>query len=220
MQRAAASTSSPSSIASSPLPPSSPQDPNGRPAKQQKLFYSVSQSPDPNALTPRSFYSSDDTRTPLPQARNQSFTPQSYGGNAAETPWVLSTPRSTGTLDIPVSPSGDTSPPDAVVGRRTFGNFKKRTPGKAAAKNEQKEGDESLSSADSEDDYEQPSTRTNGRATQNGEKSKGKRRQNPDEYMMDKINLKKLKSGGISAVSGLRQGGYDGRKYRKDKRKG
>jgi hypothetical protein len=57
------------------------------------------------------------------------------------------------------------------------------------------------------------------RTTQNVEKSRGKRRQDQDDDRRDKIKLKKMRSDGISASSGMRQSGFAGKKY-KDRRKG
>jgi hypothetical protein len=216
MQRSAASASNRAPSASSPLPANFPQSPHEDSAKRQKLSSSIPQSPDPAALTPRSLYQSDDPTTPLPQGMGKAFT-QCYGGNEAETPWILNTSSSTGTHEAPSSPVEDTSPPDGVIGRRTFGNFKKKTTEISAADRSKDDG--SLSSGDLDEDYEQHGERMQRRTTQNGEKPRGKRRQDQDDDRMDKIKLKKMRSGGISASSGMRQSGFAGKKY-KDKRKG
>jgi hypothetical protein len=142
MQRSAASASNQAPSASSPLPANFSRSPQEDSAKRQKLS-SIPQSPDPAALTPRSLYQSDDPTTPLPQGMGKAFT-QCYGGNEAETPWILNTSRSIGTQEAPRSPLEGTSPPDAVIGRRTFGNFKKKTTENSAA--DRSKDDDSLSS--------------------------------------------------------------------------
>ena len=218
MQKAAASDLSRTPSTSSPLP-ASPRDLDGHSAKRQKISSSVPAFPSPNTSTPRSFYQSDDPSTPMSQEGNQSYTPQNYGGNAAETPWVLNILRSTDERHGPGSPLEYTSPPDRAIGRRRFGNFKKNS-GEKKAKTRDGEPDGSLSSADSDEYHERYSERMSGATQQNGAKPTGKRRQDQDDDTMDKINLKKLRSGGISASSGMRQPGFDGRKYKKDKRKG
>lgn len=192
MRRAAASTSNGALLPSSPLPPNSPQDLTGHSAKRQKLSYSLPQSSDPGTLTPHSSYHSEDPSTPL--LRNESSRQPSYSANDAETPWVLNTSSSVEPQRTP-SPPQYASPLDVIVGRRTFGNFKKITMEKAAAKMVRQE-DESPSSEDSNDDYKKYKARMHGSTPQSCEKPKGKRRQNQDNDKMDNINLKKLRSGG------------------------
>lgn len=219
MQRAAASDLSRTPSTSSPLP-ASPRDLDRHTAKRQKTSSSVPAFPSPNTSTPRSFYHSDDPGTPVSQEGNQSYMPQSYGENAAETPWVLNISRRTDEGHAPPSPPLEyTSPPDTAIGRRRFGNFKKKSSEKKA-KTRDGEPDGSLSSADSDENYEQYSERMSGATQQNSAKPAGKRRHDQDDDKMDKINLKKRRSGGISASSGMRQPGFDGRKYGKDRWKG
>lgn len=220
MQRAAASASDRTPLKSSPLPASSPQDLGEQPAKRQKLSASVPQSPEINASSPCSSYGADDPSTPLTQGNTTSFTPQNYGGNEAESHWVLNTSRSTGIEGTPNSPPEDKWPQDTVIGRRTFGDFKKKSAKKAPIASRGREDDGSPSSGNSDEDHEEYGERMYGGTMQNGGKSKGQRRQDRDDDRMDKINLKQLKSGGISASSGMRQPGFDGKKYNKDKRKG
>jgi hypothetical protein len=241
MQRAAASGSNRSPSTPIHLPANSPRELNGHSAKRRKLSPSVPQSPDPVVSTPGSLYQSDESRTPLPQLqeRSKSFTPLSYGGNAAETPWVLNiTSDSVATQqqeqEQPISPQEETLPQEPVLGRRTFGNFKKKSTtttttntAKASSKRKDEDNDndndnESLSPGELDEDYEQYGERMHGRQppSSSAEKSRSKRRKDQDDDRLDTINLKRLKSGGISAASGMRQPGFDARKYKRDKRKG
>jgi hypothetical protein len=145
------------------------------------------------------------------------FTSQLYGGNAAETPWVLSTSVSS---RIPYGLSlatEETASQVSVIGRRTFGNFKKQATAKTATTGDA--ADNSLSSAESDDANGQTSMRPRRKMGKEDEKVNGKRRQTGDDASMDKINLKKLRNSGISAASGLRQTGFVGKRFTKDQRK-
>jgi hypothetical protein len=220
MQRAAASASSRKPLKSSPLPASHPQDLGQQSAKRQKFNASEPQSPDLNVSTPHSFSGVDDPGTPMTQQSTRSFTPYNYGGNEAESPWVLNTARNTDVEVIPDSPIQDAWLQEEVIGRRTFGNFKKKSTEKAPTPKRGKEKCGSLSPGNSDEDHEQYSEKMHGAMMQNGGKSKGKRRNDQDGERMDKINLKKLKSGGLSASSGMRQPGFGGKKNSRGKRKG
>lgn len=116
-----------------------------------------------------------------------------------------------------ISMQETTSSQEDVVGRRTFGNFKKKTTEKVIATEDGDEGD-SLGSGALDGDFEQHSSRMYGKISQNGVESISKRKKSPDNDRMDSIRLKKLKNGGISAASGMRQPRFDRRKYTKDKR--
>ncbi|KAF7510545.1 hypothetical protein GJ744_006391 [Endocarpon pusillum] len=218
MQRAAASDLGRTPSTSSPLP-ASPRDFDGHSTKRQKISPSVPAFPNPNTSTPRSFYQSNDPSTPVSQEGNQSYMPQNYGGNAAETPWVLNVSQRTDEGHAPSSPLEYTSSPDTAIGRRRFGDFKMKSSEKKA-KTRDGEPDGFLGSADSDENYEQYSERMSAAAQQNSAKPTGKRRQDQDDNKMHKTNLKKPRRGGISASSGMRQPRFDGRKYKKDKRKG
>lgn len=225
MQRAAASDLNRTPSTSSPLP-ASPRDLDRHTTKRQKISSSVPVPvpafPSPHTSTPRACYQSDDPSTPVSPEGNQSSTRQSYGGNAAETPWVLHLSRRTDDGHAPSSPLEYTSPPDRATGRRRFGNFKTKSSEKKAETGDGEPDDGSLSSPDSDENYEQYSERMSGAAQQNSAKPPGKRRQDQDDHRSDKINLKKRRSGGggISASSGMRQPGFNGRKYEKDRRRG
>jgi hypothetical protein len=213
MQRAAASASLRDGAAGSPVQASSPQHTNGHPLMRQKFSSSVPQSPAPNASTPRSTYQSSEPGTPLPQDALKSSTQESYGSNEAETPWVLNVPGSTATQRSPSSsPEEETSPP--IIGRRTFGDFKKTAPGTATPKTKREE-DDSLSSLGSDDDYEDHGERVVERTSRKIQKEQARKRKEWDDEVMDKVNLKKMKNG-ISAASGLRQPPFDGRKQKKE----
>ncbi len=218
MQRAAASASHGAALTSSPLPPNSPRDLNGHPAKRQKLSSSLPQSPDYSASTPRSLYQSDDPVNPFSQEIVKSFRQQVHGGNEAETPWVLNTSNSTGVRHEPSPPQEKIPPHDAIIGRRIFGDFKKRAI-EQADPTRGREKDDSLSSGDSDEDYEQYGETSHRRTFQNVKSPKGKRRHDQDDDRMDKVNLKKSKSSGISASSSMRKRGFAGKQY-KDKQKG
>ncbi len=211
MQRAAASDTNRTPSISSPLP-ASPQYDGGHFAKRQKASSSIPAFPSPSPSVPRPFYQSDSPSTPVSQEKSQNYTSHHHGGNVTETPWVLHILRSTDERHDPSTPLEYTSPPDAVIGRRIFGNYKKKSAQKMA-RTEDGDPAGSLSSADSDENYEQYEKNY-------GAKPTGKRRQDQDDDKIDRIDLKKLKSGGISASSGMRQPGSDGRKYKKDKRKG
>jgi hypothetical protein len=213
MQRAAASVSK-STILN---PINSPHDPNGHPAKRQMLSPPGIQTPDLDVSSPRSLYGSDDLNSPRTGDRSTKFRPQIYGGNTAETPWVLNLPRNVDMIHQTISMQETTSSQEDVVGRRTFGNFKKKTTEKVIATEDGDEGD-SLGSGDLDGDFEQHSSRMYGKISQNGVEFISKRKKSPDNDRMDSIRLKKLKNGGISAASGMRQPGFDRRKYTKDKR--
>jgi hypothetical protein len=213
MQRAAASASK------STIPtPNSPHDLNGHPAKRQKLSSSGIQTPDLDLSSPRSLYGSDDLNSPRTGDRSTKFTPQIYGGNTAETPWMLNLPRNVDMIHQTISMQETTSSQEDVVGRRTFGNFKKKTAEKVIA-TEDGDDDDSLGSGDLDGDFEQHSSRMYGKISQNGVESISKRKKSPDNDRVDIIRLKKLKTDGISAASGMRQPDFDRRKYTKDKRK-
>ena len=219
MQRAAASVSHQNTWNSSPLSASSPQDLNRPAAGRQKISSSVPQSPDSNASTPRALCQPSDPTTSLTTQSTQSLTRLNCGGNEAESPWVLNTSGNTGTPPTPNSPPEDTLPQHVVTGRRTFGSFKKKTTDKAPSPKE-KEDDGTLSSGDPDEDYEQYADRMIGKTSKSGGMPQGKRRHDRNDDRMDQVNLKKLKTRGISASSGLRQPAFDGKPYKKDKRKG
>lgn len=240
MQRAAASAPirSPSTPAS--ISANSPQEPNGNPAKRQKLSSpSVPQSPDCYVSTPGSPYTPDGLRTPLAQESTRPFNPQNYIGNAAETPWVLTTLSLTQQQqqqqegEPEPEPEQHLFPPDEdpsfplepVLGRRTFGNFKKKattsTTKPPAPKHDDRDNDDdasSLSSGELSEDYEQYAARTstrrppstpdrargNGNSNNKNHKHNKRRDAKEDDSFLDKINLKKLQSGGISAAAGMR----------------
>lgn len=219
MQRAAASASNRPCPSSSSVPASPIPDPNGHPAKRLKLSSPAPQSPGPNPSTPHSFHRLDDPSTPLAPDRSKDSTQQTYGGNAAETPWILNPSRAIETPGTPKSPWEDISPEEPAIGRRTFGNFKKKPTEKMAVP-KAREDVESLSSGDQDDSYEHTDARVHEMTLQDVEGTRGKRRQIEENDWMDKINLKKLRSGGISASSSMRKPGSDAKAFRKDARKG
>lgn len=209
MQRAAASTSNRTNPTSSPLSSSSPPNINDHPVKRPKLSPSLPRSLDSNISTPQSLYQSDDPTTPLTQ-ETKGFNPQNYAENAAETPWVLNIPIGSKTAQ-------DESPlEEAVIGRRTFGDFKKKKMAEQVGRNTGEDDAESLSSAEDEG-YEQYGDSLLGRTQHHADR--GKKRKDVNDDRIDRIYLKKLKNGGISASAGMRQQGFDAKKYKKDKRK-
>jgi len=162
----------------------------------------------------------DDPATPLTQQSAQSFTPYNYGGNEAESPWVLFTSRDRDVGVIQESPVENAWLQDMVIGRRTFGNFQKKSADKVPTSSRGGDDHGSLSPGNSGEDHEQYGERMHGAMTRRSGKSKGKRPNDQDGERMDKINLKKLKSDGLSASSALRNPGLGGKKCSKGKRKG
>jgi hypothetical protein len=220
MQRAAASASNRTPLKPSPLPASNPSHLSQQPAERQKPNAFEPQSPGINISIPRSFSGMDDPATPLMQQSARSSTANNYGGNEAESPWVLNTARGRDVGVIQDSPIEDAWLQDTIIGRRTFGNFQKKSTKKAPISSKGGDDDGSLSAGSLDEDLEQYGERMHGATTQNSRKPKGKRPNEQDGERMDKINLKKLKIDSLSASSGLREAGLGGKKNSKGRRKG
>jgi hypothetical protein len=220
MQRAAASTSTRTPSQPSPLSANYPPDFGQQPAKRQKLNAFEPQSPGFNVSTPDSLSGMDDPATPLMQQTARSSTSCYDGGNKAESPWVLHTARARDVGVIQDPPVEDAWLQDNVIGRRTFGKFQKKSAGKAPTLSRGGDDDASLSSGNSDEDLEQYAEKMYGAMMQNSGKSKGRRTNAQDGEKMNKINLKQLKSDGLSASSALRKSGVSGKKHSKGKRKG
>ena len=217
MQRAAASEPkrnpfAPSSLSTSPHPVL-----NGHPAKRVKLSSPASRSPDPNATSPYSPYQSDGPSTPVTFDISKTTTEQTHVGNADETFWILKSSRGTWLPDAPRSPTQDTSAEAPMIGRRTLGNFKKTT--EKMAITGEGERDDSLSSEDLAEDYEPAAGHIHEATSPDGMDSWRKRWHIEQDNRMDKINLKRVKSGGISASSNRRNARSDAKKPTKDRQK-
>lgn len=217
MQRAA-STPNRAVTISSPFSANISQHVNRHSATRQKFSASDPQTPDLNASSPYPSYHSDDPGTPLsPRSSNRGFTPVITYGNDAETPWVLDILGSFQHQVSSTSQPEDISPENPIIGRRTFGNFKKKTMQKVTpVKNGE---NDSFSSELSGEEGGRNGGKKDKNILQNGESMRGKRRQDRYDDQNDKISLKKLKTTGISASSSMRQPAFMGSKYKKDKRK-
>lgn len=214
MQRAAASEPKRTPLATPSLSASPHPVLDGHPAKRLKLSSPAPGSPDPNAMSPCSTYQSDGLSTPVVFDTSKTTTEQIHVGNADETFWILKSSRDTWLPDALRSPTQDTSAEETIIGRRTFGNFKKTAEKMDITRDAGR--DDSLSSGELGEDYE-PAT---VRIPEAGIDSRRKRWQLEQDNRMDKINLKKVKSGGISASSSRRNRGPNAKKLTKDRHKG